>query len=119
MSDGLFSLSESCGCRKWYCKICNPDPVEQAMEAALDMAADWRAQADLWLASQPSGRRFTSEDVTEACGFPAGEQAMHRNNAVGAWIRKMSKRDLITRLDPVPSRNNKSHGATIWLWMKN
>lgn len=118
MSDGLFSISEGCSCKRWYCRVCNPDPLEQAMEASLSLAGDWKMKADAWLKQQPQMFRFTSEDVTDAIGYPSGENAMHRNNAVGAWMRGCRKKNLIERLEPVTSRHSRSHGATIWLWMK-
>lgn len=115
MSDMLFTDAEACGCNRWNCRRCNPsDPFEGAMRAA----SDWVYKADRWFSTLPSGAQFSSEDVTAAVGFPAGEQASNRNNAVGAWVRKLATQERILRSHPIASRNRASNGATIWVWRK-
>ena len=117
MTQSLFSDEEACGCRRWQCRKCNP--VRGVPTSAVDFAADWRYKADRWLCSLNQGERFSSEDVTDAVGFPGGEQGMNRNNAVGAWIHVLARKNLISRVESVASRNPASNGATIWLWKKN
>lgn len=118
MTAGLFDLSEACGCDRWYCKRCNPATVDQVIDGSLDFAADWKIKADAWFDSLSPGARFTSEDLTEEVGFPSGVHAMNRNNAVGAWVRRMVKEHRIARVDFVSSRNVISHGRTILVWQK-
>lgn len=115
MSDGLFSISEACGCNKWNCRSCHP---REPMQGALRMAPDWVERADAWFQSQPKGTLFTSEDVTAAIGFPSGGNGTNRNNAVGAWVQKLSRQSVIERSHAIQSRNPASNGATIWVWMK-
>jgi len=118
MSDGLFTIAEACGCRRWYCKECCPPNVEKEIAGSLSFAADWKVKADRWFDALPRGSRFTSEDVTDAVGLPSGDHGLHRNNAVGAWVRFMVRDHRIARVDTTSSRNPASHSAVICIWQK-
>jgi len=102
-------------CSGESCQTC---ALPVPMTAALDHAADWRIKADTWFAGLHVGYRFTSEDITHDVGFPAGEQGMNRNNAVGAFIKALKFHKRIKNVDYVPSRNEKSNGAVIGVWVK-
>lgn len=116
MTDSLFTDSEACGCHRWQCRKCNP--IRTVPHQAVDFAADWKWKADTWFRTKHQGIKFSSEDVTDAVGLPGGGHGMNRNNAVGAWINGLAKAGLIIRDEPVASRNERSNGATIWLWKK-
>ena len=116
MSDGLFDMFPDHKCWGDGCNICNYKEVP--VNAILNAASDWRYKADGWFNNLPSGSQFTSESVTERVGFPAGQQASNRNNAVGAWMMSKASKGLIHKVEAVASQNNKSHGATIWIWRK-
>jgi hypothetical protein len=94
------------------------DEVTQAQEAALDLASDWKHFADKWFRGIYSGTKFTSEDITEAVGLPAGEEGMNRNNAVGAYMRALSSAGLVKKVGMVSSRRAVSHGAALIEWEK-
>lgn len=116
--DSLFTDAESCGCRRWQCRKCNPR-ASTAPSKAVDFAADWRIKADEWFDRLYPGDTFTSEDVTAAVGFPAGQNGMNRNNAVGGWIQRLAHKDKIHRVSDTSSSNPQGHGATIGLWRKS
>ena len=103
------------GCSGEGCLTC---ALPAPMTAALDHAADWRVKADTWFAGLPVGRTFTSEDITRDVGFPAGEQGMNRNNAVGAFIKALKFHNKINNSGYVTSRNKNSNGAVIGVWSK-
>lgn len=64
---------------------------EAGMEKAIsaDRVQAWRQYADAWLAVQPIGRTFTSDDLVRDIGLP--DEGVNRNNAVGAWFSGKSK----------------------------
>lgn len=102
-------------CTGQGCMVC---ALSSPMAAALDHAVDWRIKADTWFLGLRVGHRFTSEDITADVGFPAGEQGMNRNNAVGAFIKSLKFHNRIKSVEFVPSRNEKSNGAVIGVWSK-
>ena len=116
MNDSLFDDSVGCGCGNKFCRTCNPPRNGQA---AVDFAADWRLKADKWFDRLPSGSSFTSEDVTLAVGYPAGETGMNRNNAVGGWIQRLANTGRLWRVGDRASRNPQAHGAMIGIWRKS
>ncbi len=114
MSETLFGWKH---CDNHFCRRCNPDFVEP-MAASLALADDWVDKANAWFSGLPASDVFTSEDVTDAVGFPAGEAGANRNNAVGAWIQRLSRQKRIVRVDSVASRNPQANGAVINIWRK-
>lgn len=63
------------------------------------------------------GQTFTSEDVVDAVGLPAGEHGTNRNNAVGAMMNALARRGVIRKTAKrVPSRRPSSHGAELIVW---
>lgn len=63
------------------------------------------------------GRTFTSEDVVDLVGLPAGEHGTNRNNAVGAMMNGLARRGVIRKTDRrVPSARPSSHGAELIVW---
>lgn len=86
-----------------------------AADAAPD---DWTArfrQAVRELAA--TGEPFTSEDVTDRAGLPAGDVGTNRNNAVGALMSSAAQAKVIRKTGRlVQSRRPSSHAATLTEW---
>lgn len=122
MSDGLFDIPEE---KRWVhactgldCPTCASERNSEAMQGALNMANDWVDLANKWFTALPVGYSFTSEDLTDAVGLPAGESGMNRNNAVGAFVRSLSSRNYVKRIDVRSSRKKSSNGAALIVWSK-
>lgn len=67
-----------------------------------------------------TGEPFTSEDVTDRAGLPAGGIGTNRNNAVGALMASAgaARPKLIRKTGRhVPSRRPSSHAATLTEWI--
>lgn len=101
-----------------FCRICTEQEAVRGMNKALDAKEEWRRKADLWIKLLPSGSKFTSEDLTKDVGLPAGETGMNRNNAVGAYLRKLSKAGVVVKSGIEQSKKVSSHGAALILWAK-
>lgn len=89
------------------------------MELALspEPLTDWKAQFRRWIIQQAQGSTFTSEDVLDAVGLPSGKVAMNANNAVGAMISGMARKQLIAKTGRrVYSTRKSSHAAELIVW---
>jgi hypothetical protein len=86
-------------------------------KSALLAKAVWSCKADIWLNSLESGFRITSEDLTNAIGFP-DDKCPNANNAVGAKIRFWAHNKSITRIGFMKSTRSASHARMIALWEK-
>ena len=103
-----------------------PEPTgeqlkEQGMVLALGRGGieawkeDFRATVD----GLPTGMHFTSEDILERVGLPSGEVKRDGNNAVGALMNGMAKREIIRKAGyHTNSRRSMSHGAELTVWIK-
>jgi hypothetical protein len=89
--------------------------ADNGMERALLSKPLWSKSADTWFYFIPSGKIFTSEDLTDAVGLPAVSEA-NSNNAVGAKIR--SWRGEISHAGYAKSTRTISHGRVISVWRK-
>ena len=100
------------------CKFCHARKrAVDGQERAYNAAASWTDNAQAALdALIAAGEPFTSEDVTEAIGLPAGHHETNRNNAVGALIGNASREGLIANVGHTPSRSPRSNGATLVKW---
>jgi len=86
------------------------------MKAALLAKHDWSIEADRWFQSLPDGAEFTSEDLTNAIGFPTTSSA-NGNNAIGAKIRTWADK----RTEKVGYKKTIrtiSHSRMIVIWRK-
>ncbi len=113
----LFDAAPTHTCNSPLCNICHPRKVDPA-KAALKFATDWRVKANAWFDELPRGRLFTSEDVTDAIGYPGGDQGMNRNNAVGGWVQSLSRKGVIANVGTQASLHDRSNGARIVVWEK-
>lgn len=118
MTEALFDVPEPkhCATGCWYCQT--PDPATSGAADALQAAQEWADKAQAWLAALDDGRSFTSEDLTNAVGKPAGRTETNANNAVGAFIRAQKQRGYIQWIGYVQALNRESHGAVLRLWRK-
>lgn len=82
----------------------------------MEHAATWAERALAWIAAQPIGSRFTSEDLTADVGLPSGDVGQHRNNAVGAVMRAAARTGLVRRVGYVESVRKRSHAAVLSRW---
>lgn len=85
--------------------------------AALLAASTWSEKADVWFESLIPGETFTSEDLTNAIGFP-DKANPNSNNAVGAKIRAWSHRNQLDRRGYMRTIRSTSHARMIVLWEK-
>jgi len=101
------------------CKHCNG--MQRAIEGqglALSAKPEWRSRAEVALSDLiASGEPFTSEDITLVVGLPAGRIESNRNNAVGALIAHARREGLIQSAGRRPSRNPRSNGAMLEVWV--
>lgn len=103
---------------KDWCRVCAENAAAVGMQAALEAKPLWRERADLWFKMLDLGVTFTSEDLVDAVGFPNGEQGTNQNNAVGAYMRALSSRGLVQKVDIRSSQRVSSHGAALVVWKK-
>ena len=85
--------------------------------AALLAASTWSEKADVWFESLFPGDTFTSEDLTNAIGFP-DKATLNSNNAVGAKMRAWSHRNQAERRGYMRTIRSISHARMIVLWEK-
>ena len=85
--------------------------------AALYAKSTWSEKADVWFESLLPGDTFTSEDLTNAIGFP-DKANPNSNNAVGAKIRTWSLGQLTQRRGYMRTIRSISHARMIVLWEK-
>ncbi len=85
--------------------------------AALLAKSTWSEQADVWFESLLPGDTFTSEDLTNAIGFP-DKSNPNSNNAVGAKIRAWSYGRQADRRGYMRTIRSISHARMIVLWEK-
>ena len=91
----------------------------EGTERALSAKLEWSALADKWLSTFPAGETLTSENLTEAIGYPSGDWVgMNWNNAVGAKMKIWAHEGLIIKEGYTKSTNWRSHGRVITLWRK-
>ena len=121
MSDMLWNVKRNDkrphACAGEYCQVCKLD-AQDIRVVPLSLAADWKEKAELWFKLLSPGANFTSEDLTDAVGMPAGEVGMNRNNAVGSFILVLRNRGAINKVTVQSSRKRSSHGATLVVWRK-
>lgn len=117
MSEALFDEVPH-RCTGEYCRACSVLRGERGMQQALVSKHDWQQRAQLWFDLLERGALFTSEDLTEAVGLPTGSTGLNKNNAVGAFLRNLSKMGAIVKKGSKGSRKKRSHGASIALWKK-
>lgn len=105
-----------------YCALCRrsgiPGEGETWSPTPLNHQ-DWesRAKHAIWeLAS--SGKRFTSEDITDRVGFPdaLGHRVNGPNNHIGLLLNKVARRYNLRRVDMIKARNPQSHGRLLTVW---
>jgi hypothetical protein len=106
-----------------YCAFCRSGSVQdptttEVMEWALDAKKEWtqRATGALLTLAQ-SGRQFTSDDLVEIVGLPAGTTRTAANNAVGALFARYSRKHLITSCGVKATDRSSSHGRSIRIWV--
>lgn len=105
--------------RNGGCPWCSaPNPAEAGQAAALSTKTAWAATALEWVLRLPAGTVFTSEDVTEAVGLPAGEIGTNMNNAVGAFMAGLRRRDLVELAGYVNSQRRSSHSGLLRQWRR-
>ena len=101
------------------CKHCHG--MKRAIEGqdrALSAQPAWRERAETALADLiASGEPFTSEDITTTVGLPKGRIESNGNNAVGALVAHARREGLIQSAGRRPSRNPRSYGAMIVVWI--
>ena len=86
-------------------------------QLALDAKQEWKEAADKVIQYYiRRNKPFTSEDITDQIGLPAGSTKMNKNNAVGAIILKYSKSRRIYQCGTRPARNKSSHGHELKVW---
>jgi len=85
--------------------------------AALYAKSTWSEKADLWFESLLPGDTFTSEDLTNAIGFP-DKATPNSNNAVGAKMRAWSHSREMERRGYMRTVRSTSHARMIVLWEK-
>jgi hypothetical protein len=85
--------------------------------AALLAKSTWSEKADVWFESLLPGDTFTSEDLTNAIGFP-DKANPNSNNAVGAKIRAWSHGRQAERRGYMRTIRSISHARMIVLWEK-
>ena len=86
-------------------------------QAALLAASTWSEKADVWFESLMPGETFTSEDLTNAIGFPE-QSNPNANNAVGAKVRAWSHSHRVDRRGYMRTIRTISHARVIVLWEK-
>jgi hypothetical protein len=88
--------------------------MEQALQAESNAA--WMDRADRWLAEQPRGRLFSSDDIVAAIGRPH-QIAAGKNNVIGAWTNSRAR---LGRMEDtgrmVRSKRVEGHGNKQALW---
>ena len=84
---------------------------------ALITKAVWSLKADEWFGMLEAGTRFTSEDLTDAVGFPDSFYP-NSNNAIGAKIRAWSFNQQAERIGFMKSTRTVSHARMIAWWEK-
>ena len=94
---------------------------EEGMRKALipQELSDWKIQfrQRAWQLAQ-TGQRFTSEDIIETVGLPTGDIGINANNAVGAMMNALAKRNIIKKTNERRnSRRPNSHGAELTVWI--
>lgn len=94
---------------------------EEGMKKALSppVLVEWKIQfrEQVWKMAK-TGQRFTSEDVIEIVGLPAGKVSTNANNAVGAMMNALAKRNIIKKTNERrKSRRPNSHGAELAVWI--
>lgn len=94
---------------------------ENGMAQALtpDHLEQWRKQFRRHVEQLAStGYMFTSEDVIEGVGLPAGDVYINRNNAVGAMMNGLARAGIIKKTrERRQSRRPNSHGAELTVWI--
>jgi len=94
-----------------YCAFCkNPQPVAGAWEQqAKHLVAQWAQER----------RTFTTEDLTDALGFPDGAHHPNgANNRIGRLMGQLVPKYGLRIVARTPSRNPQSHGRTIPQWRR-
>lgn len=100
----------------------DPLPLDGLALRAQGQALAWSVsqayfdQAMAWIARQPLGTRFSSDDMVACVGVPRDDTGARSNNCVGAAISAAVKAELIRHVDWVPPRNARSHGNHLRLW---
>jgi hypothetical protein len=85
--------------------------------AALLAKSTWSEKAEVWFESLFPGETFTSEDLTNAIGFPDASNP-NANNAVGAKMRAWSHGRQMERKGYMRTIRSISHARMIVLWEK-
>jgi hypothetical protein len=89
-----------------FCKIRTPGGTPWETQAA-HLIAEWAKER----------RVFTTEDLTDALGFPDGSHHPNgANNRIGRLMGRLAPLYRLRAVSRTPSRNPQSHGRTIAQW---
>jgi len=106
-----------------YCALCRAGHVEtpttyEVMEWALEAKKEWTQRATgALLALAESKRQFTSDDLVDIVGLPAGSTRTAANNAVGALFARYSRNHVIRTCGVKATDRASSHGRAIRIWV--
>jgi hypothetical protein len=106
-----------------YCPFCRVGQVAaptkpELMNWALDAKKEWTERATgALLALAESGRQFTSDDLVEIVGLPAGATRTAANNAIGALFARYSRKHVIQTCGVKATGRTSSHGRSIRIWV--
>lgn len=91
---------------------------EAGEQLALIGAGDWTVSARSALRTlADSGRRFTSEDLTDMVGLPSGDVGTNRNNAVGAVMSWAVRTGLVVSVGQTKSTRARSNAAKLSVYV--
>jgi len=88
------------------------------MDWALEAKKEWTERATgALLALAESRRQFTSDDLIDIVGLPAGSTRTAANNAIGALFARYSRKKVIVSFGVKATDRSSSHGRAIRIWV--
>lgn len=118
MTDALFELDDKPtnihACTGPSCTWCawrDGDLAKAAAMTATDKDPEWSARADEWLNSLYVGVLITSDDLTDACGFPVGS-----NNQIGPKFSSWQRKGRLRHHGYARATRKQSHARVVSVW---